>query len=238
MTTRRVLIIYFTHSGQTRKLIQAFAKGLGISGVETNLLQLKTVEPMQFPLPSLKATAKLMVTTFFRRHHQIQPIDPNLVAEYDLIIIAGPTWSYNVSGPVLSFFKEYGTHLAKRRVLPLISCRGYWRTHYWHLKSLLTRSGADSLAPTIFPHPGVEPWRTVGVFLKLIGKNPELSPSWLARYYQRFGHTREQIGRAVEIGETLGKAIRRQQFDGYHAIAGVQKIEASRSRDERPMREI
>lgn len=224
MTTKRVLLIYFTHSGQTRKLIQAFAKGLDTSGVETELLQLKTVEHLQFPLPSLRATAKLMVTTFFRRQHPIQPIDPSLVAGHDLVVLAGPTWSYNVSGPVLSFFKDYGSHLAKRRVLPLISCRGYWRTHYWHLKSLLAQSGALSLTPTIFLHPGVEPWRTVGVFLKLIGKNPELSPSWLAKYYRRFGHTREQIARAQEIGAVLGKALRKQHFEDYRAIAGVQDM--------------
>ncbi|MDJ0623468.1 MAG: NAD(P)H-dependent oxidoreductase [Desulfocapsaceae bacterium] len=223
MTQRRVLIIYFSHSGQTRKLIQALAKGLEKSSVEVNLLQLKTVEPIQFPLQSVLATFKLMVVTFFRKRFAIQPVERSLVDGHDLIVLAGPTWSYNVSGPILSFFNNYGEYLADCKVLPLISCRGYWRTHYWQLKYLLTKYKAHPLAPTVFLHPGAEPWRTIGVFLKLAGKKPEASPSWLARYYRKFGHTREQVEHAAEIGMALGKALQEAKLDGYREFAGVQK---------------
>lgn len=223
MAKRRVLIIYFSHSGQTRKLIQALTKGLEKSGIEVSCQQLKTVEPIPFPLQSVPATLKLMVLTFFRKRIAIQPLDNSSVAAHDLIVLAGPTWSYNISGPVLSFFKHYGELLSNCKVLPLISGRGYWRTHYWQLKYLLAKYKAQALAPTVFLHPGAEPWRTIGVFLKLAGKKPEASHSWLGKYYRRFGHTREQIERASEIGIVLGNALQEGEFKEYTAIAGVQK---------------
>ena len=218
-----MLIIYFSHSGQTRKLIQALTKGLETSGVEVGWQQLTTVEPIPFPLQSVLATFKLMVLTFFRKRIAIQPVDKSSIAEHDLIVLAGPTWSYNISGPVLSFFKHHGELLSNCKVLPLISCRGYWLTHYWQLKYLLTKYRAHAVAPTVFVHPGAEPWRTIGVFLKLAGKKPEASHSWLAKHYRRFGHTREQIERASEIGIVLGNALQEGELKEYRAIAGVQK---------------
>jgi len=59
----------------------------------------------------------------------------------------------------------------------------------------------------VFSHPCPEPWRTIGVFLKLAGRNPE-SKSWISKYYKKYGHTREQFDEARRFGAMIGLALK------------------------------
>lgn len=207
MGKKRVLIIYFSYSGQTRKLMQSFARGLQDNSVSVRLTKLKPLSKIQFPLSSMAAAVKMMVETFFQKRVEIEDPEFHVDDHYDLIILAGPTWSYNVSGPVLHFLDKYTHFFSGKRVLPIISCRGYWRTHYWQLRYLLKRREAEVLQPMIFLHLGAEPWRTIGVFLKLAGKMPESGKSWIGKYYRKFGHSRGQLEYARELGSRLAVGL-------------------------------
>jgi len=204
---KRVLLVYYSYSGQTSRLIQAFGAGLEDSGVEVTRHRLIPLERLSFPLGSFFSTFKMMIVTFFRRRIAITSESKKITGDWDLIVLAGPTWSYNPSGPVLSFYDSNGKVFDKRQVLPFISCRGYWRIHHWQLRYMLKRCGARVLEPVVFKHCGSEPWRSIGVFLKIAGYNPE-SNGWLSRYYKRYGHTREQVEHARTIGARIGAKLR------------------------------
>ncbi len=207
VTSKRILILYYSHSSQTRNLLQALAAGLESGRVEVCCQQIKPVEKLQFPLGSIWLTLVTMITSFFRRRIEIRPIDKSCYSDWDLIILAGPTWSYSPSGPVLSLFDSYGAIFKERKVLPFISCRGYWRLHALGLKSLLLKKRGQPLKPIVFLHAGIEPWRTIGVFLKLAGKVPESRKSWISKYYTKYGHTREQIEYARTLGRLLAEKL-------------------------------
>ncbi len=198
-----VRIIYYSFSAQTASLVRALARGMEDSGVRVEKVRLVPAAPLRFPLCSIPVTVKMMLTTLFRRRIPIKPPE-TAGPEPDLTILAGPTWSYNPSGPVLSFIDRYGRKwLGGRTVLPLISCRGYWRMHAAGLKRLLNRCGATALAPLVVTHPAREPWRTIGVFLKIAGRTPERS-RFLGKRYPRFGHSHEQMRRMEETGRRIG----------------------------------
>lgn len=74
---------------------------------------------------------------------------------------------------------------------------------------MLNQCDANIVNLIAFSHPNPEPWRTIGVFLTIAGKNPEGS-SFLGKYYTRFGHTANQIEEAHRFGKLLGDAIRRK----------------------------
>ena len=176
--------------------------------VEVNMERLHPVKPLHFPLSSIPATLKMMFTTFIRCRVPIKDISDACFEDYDLIILAGPTWSYNPSGPVLSFLDRDGKEvLGGREVLPLISCRGYWKAHWWGLQKKLKQCGAHFSNMIAFSHPNSEPWRTIGVFLKIAGKNPERS-GFTSKYYNRFGHSNEQMEEAFRFGVLIGESLR------------------------------
>jgi hypothetical protein len=122
---KKILIIYFSFSSQTNNLILALVKGLEKYDIDIVKEKLIPAVPLRFPVGSVSGTLLMMLTTFFRRRIPIEPLASSCFDNYDLIILAGPTWSYNPSGPVLSLFDRDGKALFRDRVtLPLISCRG------------------------------------------------------------------------------------------------------------------
>ena len=207
-TKPQVLFLYFSFSGQTGVLINRLAAGLKEQGVEVFFEKLRPVKYLRFPVNSILRTFIMMLTTFFRTRAPIQDLSSKCEREYDLIILAGPTWSYNPSGPVLSFLDRYGKEvLGDREVLPVISCRGYWKLHWRGLRRELRRCGAHFSNIIAFSHPNPEPWRTVGVFMKIAGKNPERS-GFLGKHYTHFGHSNEQMEEAFRFGVQIGEALK------------------------------
>lgn len=206
----RVLIIYYSFSAQTAGLVKRLTSGLEEQGVQVTVERLVTHDNLRFPIGTVLSTIKMMVITLFRRRITINELSDVCRQEYDLVILGGPTWSYNPSGPVLSLLDRDGrTVFRDRTVLPLISCRGYWRQHWFGLKTLLKKCGANVENCMVFSHPSQEPWRTIGVFLKLAGKNPERS-RLIGRFYKKFGHSRDQMDEAWRFGLQIGEALRRK----------------------------
>jgi len=210
--TPRVLIIFFSFSGQTSGLLNQLSLGLKEVGAVVEFEKLRPVRPLRFPVGNVFSTIVMMLTTFVRSRVPIQNLSSAAGrGDYDLIILAGPTWSFNPSGPVLTLLDRDGNKiLAGQTVLPLISCRGYWRMHWYGLRSLLKKCGATVPNVIAFSHPMPEPWRTIGVFLKIAGKSPEQSKIF-GRYYTRYGHSKKQRDEAWRFGLQIGEALCRGQ---------------------------
>jgi multimeric flavodoxin WrbA len=209
--TPRVLLLYYSFSGQTTGLLNNLGSGLKQEGIEVNFVKLRPIAPLRFPIGSILATFKMMLTTTFRCRIAINEPEASVWEDYDLIILAGPTWSYNPSGPILDLIDRFGPRLFKNKtVLPVISCRGYWRVHWYGLKSLLRKCGAQVPNRLVFSHPTPEPWRTLGVFLKIAGKAPERS-KLLGRYYKRYGHSRQQLLEAEKLGRAIAICLKRNR---------------------------
>lgn len=203
----QVLFLYFSFSGQTGGLVNRLAAGLKEQGVEVFFEKLKPVKHLRFPVDGILRTFIMMFATFLRKRVPIQELSAKCSQEFDLIILSGPTWSYNPSGPVLSFLDRDGKDvLAEREVLPLISCRGYWKIHWWGLRKKLIQCGAHIPNLMAFTHPNPEPWCTIGVFLKIAGKNPERS-GFISKHYDHFGHSNAQMEEARRFGVQIGESL-------------------------------
>ena len=88
----------------------------------------------------------MMMLTFFRKRIPIAPLSDKCKGRFDLMILAGPTWSYHPSGPVLSLLdRNDSTLFANQTVISLISCRGYWRMHWFGLRALLKKTAGRGL---------------------------------------------------------------------------------------------
>jgi len=204
VNTKRVLIVYYSFSGQTQLLIQKLVAGLKEKGVEVVIERLEPVVHIPFPFQTWGKMGDVMISSFFRRRVHVFPVDHLADQNWDSIILAGPTWSYNPSGPILDFLDRYGkTLFAGTTVIPFISCRSYWRVHYWGLKTILQTFGAKVRPPIVYLHSSTEPWRTIGLFLQLVGRLPRLESSWFRKRYPRYGHSKEQCEDALQRGREL-----------------------------------
>lgn len=203
----KVLIIFYSFSRQTRKLVDKTAEVLKGEGITTVVERLIPDPNIPFPLNSVFKTIKMMIETFFRKRIPIKPLSDKTYENYNMIILAGPTWSYNPSGPILTFLDGYGkTILKDKRVKIIISCRSYWRTNAWYMKKRIKKFGGIFETPIHFEHNVPEPWNTIGVLLTVAGKNINKIPV-IRKHYIRYGHNNSQLElmekKALEIAKSL-----------------------------------
>ena len=206
---KRVLIVFYTFSSQTRNLLNALARGLEEGEVAVQWEQLKPLAPPPFPVGSYWGALKMMFFAFCKKRVAIHPPDRGRFVDWDLVICAGPTWSYHPSGPMLSFLDNFaGEMLRGQYVLPFISCRSYWQLHYWEMRRALRGADVRFLKPRVFFHPSPGIWCTLGVFLKLAGKVPGAWRPVVQRYCPRYGHNSQQIEEAKNFGRSLADRLR------------------------------
>ncbi|MBU1566339.1 MAG: hypothetical protein KJ630_12035 [Proteobacteria bacterium] len=209
MPKKRVLIVYYSYTQQTKTLLKKFIYGLESGGVEVSQERLEPLNPYEFPFRSNIRLAIAMAMTFFQKRMTIKPLAANCFGTWDCIILAGPTWSYHPSGPVLDFLDRYGRDVCGgKKIIPFISCRSYWRLHYWTLKRRLVLYGSEVNKPIVFLHPQKEPWRFIGLILQLRGKMMRRENSWFRHRYPGYGHSKRQGGEAMEEGKKLAIKLR------------------------------
>lgn len=208
MGKKQVLIVYYSFSSQTQLLVQRLVSGLKEYDIEVTVKLLQPVDQIPFPFSSFFQMVKVMVFSFFRHRVAVNPVSTELQKDWDLIILGGPTWSYNPSGPVLSFLDGPGAAICRNQtVLPLISCRSYWRTHFWGLRHILKRLGARVKSPLVYEHSAGEPWRTVGLFVQLLGRLPRRNRTWFRRVYKRYGHDKDQYLHIQQRGREIAREL-------------------------------
>ena len=205
MPAKRVLIVYYSYTQQTKMLLKKFLLGLESKGIEVVLERLEPDAPFEFPFRSNRRLFMAMVATFFCKTMTIRPIAAHCHQKWDCIFVAGPTWSYNPSGPVLDFLRRYRSTLCSENVVvPFISCRSYWRWHVYLFRRLLGGQRCTVGRPIVFMHPQKEPWRVLGLILQLRGKVVPRQYAWWKRRYPAYGHSREQGEEALQVGRNLG----------------------------------
>jgi hypothetical protein len=195
-------------------LLKKFISGLEIAGVEVSQERLEPITPYEFPFRTNTRLAVAMILTFFQRRMTIKPVATDCFQSWDCIILAGPTWSYYPSGPMLDFLDRYGRDVCGGKiVIPFISCRSYWRLHFWTLKRHLGVCGSKVQNPIVFMHPQKEPWRFIGLILQLRGKIRRRENSWFRLRYPGYGHCKEQGGEAKEEGKKLAEKLLRNNCE-------------------------
>lgn len=213
---KRVLIIYYSFTQQTRLLIKKFGTGLAEENIVVGFERLIPVESYDFPFKSDYRLFTAMVKTFFRKRSKIRDVSPICYEDWDRIVLAGPTWSYHPSGPILDFLDRYGTKICRgKEIVLIISCRSYWRIHFWSLRRALKRHGVIKLTPLIFVHPIKEPFRFIGLVLQLRGKMIRREKSWFRKHYPGYGHNRTQLEEAYKQGIDLGREL--HKISGSHS---------------------
>ena len=208
MAKKRVLVIYYSYTQQTKLQLKKFISGLESAGIEVGWERLEPIRPYEFPFRTNLHLALALLTTFLKKRMPIRPVSESCFEGWDCIVLAGPTWSYHPSGPMLDFLERFGREVCGGKlVIPFISCRAYWRLHYWTLKRSLSAYGSSVQQPIVFMHPQAEPWRVIGLILQLRGKMMRREHSWFRKHYPSYGHSKEQGERATQEGKMLAEKI-------------------------------
>ena len=73
-STKKILLLSYSFSGQTNGLLRSLSASLENQGHEVLREKLNPSSPLRFPVGSIPATFKIMITTFFRQRVAIEPL--------------------------------------------------------------------------------------------------------------------------------------------------------------------
>lgn len=149
---RKVLIIYYSYSGNTRKVAHEIYKVVGGAMVE-----IEPVVPYPGTYNSLVEQAKRELHTGYRP--ELKTSIGN-VSSYDTVFVGSPNWLNTIAPPVISLLSE--TDLAGKTIIPFI-------TH-----------GGGGAGRSIQDIAGLCPHATVLKGLAVYGADVNAAQKWLA----------------------------------------------------------
>lgn len=153
MTPRRVLVIWWSQSGQLKTVAESFATPFAEAGHEVHYVALEPVTPFPFPWK---------VNTFFGEFPETvlgRPAPIQRLAlppgDWDLVVLAAQVWFLSPSQPFAALLTGADRGLfVGQRVLTLISCRNMWVTGWRRLVKLVQEQGGMVTDRVVATHSG------------------------------------------------------------------------------------
>lgn len=202
MTVPKVLIVYYSQTGQLSALAQYFAKPLQQAGVVTDCVPLVPQQPYPFPWRFWQFFDTFPETA----HLRPAPIEPPQIPhdDYDAVVIAYTVWFLAPSQPITAFLQRPETRrlLAGKPVITLIGCRNMWLAAQEKMKTLLAANGAQLVGNIV----KTDACGTAASFVT--------TPAWLLtgnkRYFRSLpaaGIAENELADGARFGEKLRDAL-------------------------------
>jgi len=142
--TKRILVIYYSQTGQLRSIIDSIVSPLKMLGVETEYLEILPEPPFPFPWRS-DEFFHAFPESFMGIPCRIEPILPKYKNDYDLILLGYSPWYLSPSIPMHAFLqsKEAASLLCGKPVITVIGCRNMWLMAQEKIKRYLLQHKAN-----------------------------------------------------------------------------------------------
>lgn len=209
---KRILVVYYSQSGQLQRAARAFAAPLQEAGYTVDFLPLEPVQPYPFPWPFWQ---------FLDAFPESVALDPpalrpwQAAPHYDLVILAYTVWFLSPAPPITAFLKsaEGRARLKDTPVVTLTACRNMWVLAQEEVKRLLADAGArhcDHVALTD-PGPSLATFITTPRWM-LTGRR---DPLW---GLPAAGLSESQIAGSARFGRALTQALAQNHLDGSRPV--------------------
>lgn len=148
----RVLIVYYSYSGQAPRVAKAITETLQAQGCSVTEAAIEFTDPRytknfeSFPMkhPWLQVL-RMLQAQLRRATGQIKVPAEASSGDYDLVILGSPTWWLTTSIPVRSYLKSPEGHatLDGTPFGSYVVCRRYWGNNQKTLKRLGSKAGGS-----------------------------------------------------------------------------------------------
>lgn len=159
----RVLLLYYSYTGQARKVLEAAGDVFRERGYEVHTAPIEFTDPRyaerfsRFPMNRMwRDFFGMLPAQTLKATGEIRTPDPVRDGDYDLICIGSPTWWRDVSMPLRSFLKsaEARPLLTGKPFAVFVVCRRYWRENLNAVRKLAQQAGGRYEGGIHFEYPG------------------------------------------------------------------------------------
>ena len=163
--TPRVLLLYYSYTGQSKKVLDAAAEVFRQRGCDVTEASIEFTDPRyaerfsRFPMRSVwPEFLGMLPAQTLQRTGDIRTPDAVRSGDYDLICIGSPTWWDTVSMPLRSFLMSHEARnlLEDKRFAVFVVCRRKWRKNLRGVRKLAEKKGGRYVDGIHFTYPGSE----------------------------------------------------------------------------------
>ena len=177
-TKPRVLLVYYSHTQQAKRVSDAMAQVLRGRGCNVTQAGIEFTDPHYaknfkvFPFRhAVFGMLPLLWPQLRRKTGQIRIPDEAKVGDYDLVCFGSPTWFFTTAMPLRSYLKsdEARTVLAGKPFAAYVVCRRYWSINLKEVRKRGTAQGGEYVDGICFTYEGGQ-IRSLLALLSYFGK--------------------------------------------------------------------
>ena len=204
---KRVLVLYYSQSGQLKNMVNSATEPLKASDeVQVDYRKIEPVTKYPYPWP-FYPFFDAFPEAIYMNGCEVEPID-DLEDDYDLIILGYTIWFLSPSIPVTGFMQsEQAKRLFKDKpVVTLIACRDMWVMAQEKMKSLLSDVGATLIDNVVLTDQGgsIYAFVTTPRWL-LTGKK---DPFW---GFPAAGVSKKELQESSRFGERILEGLKKSE---------------------------
>jgi hypothetical protein len=211
LSLKKILVIYFTQTGQAKQAVDAVLKPFqNDPEVSIHYELIKPKSPLPYPWKFVE-----FCDVFPENVHaipmELEPlsVDPN--SDFDLVLIAYQPWFLSICRPINSFLISPGAKrlLNGKPVITMINCRNMWLTAQERMKKRLLDLNAKLVGNITFVDRSANLTSLVTVLafeLKGIKQN-------YMGIFPRYGISDKDLAKAPELGQLIREALMKNNYE-------------------------
>jgi len=140
---KKILVVYFTQSGQQRSILESLVKPLLEAGHSIHFEGLEPIQQYPFPWSAFQFF-NAFPETFMQKPLELKPLSAKAFETYDLVVLGYQPWFLTPSRPVSSFLQSTdGQKILKgKNVITILGCRNMWLGAQEKVKQWLQKADA------------------------------------------------------------------------------------------------
>jgi hypothetical protein len=208
---KSVLAIYYSQTGQSKKILDSILLPLmSCKEIEITFAELRPKPSFPFPWP-IRDFMQVFPESVKGIACKLAPLNINIHAGFDLIIIIWQPWYLSPSIPIHSFFqsKEAGTILSDKPVITITGCRNMWVKAHEDILTYLKQIGAVLVGNIVLRDRSPNLLSVISILRWLIlGKKGRF-----LKVFSPAGVSEKDIGSAHKFGKLILTSIRSNTFN-------------------------
>ncbi len=209
--TKKILVVYYTQTGQLRNIVQSLTKPLADDGAyELHFEELKPKPPFPFPY-NADEFFQVMPESVAGIPCELEPLSLKGDEHFDLVMVAWQPWYLSPSIPIHAFFQHtVGKALIKGKpIVTIVGSRNMWVMAHETIRGYIREAGGRLVGNILFYDKAPNLLSVVSVIRWMFHGKSE-------RYLWVFppsGVSAKDIAGASVYGEIIGEAFNKGGFD-------------------------
>ena len=151
---KRILVVYYTQSGEVGRAIKSFTKFLNAPSIELTWQCIKPEKNYPYPW-KLYNFFDVFPECINEEPPDIEPPSFDSNTKFDLIILAYQVWFLSPSLPIQAFLKsDHAKVLRNTKIITLVVCRNMWHSSSEIIKKMINKLGGIHIDNVVVTHQG------------------------------------------------------------------------------------